>query len=220
MLLVGSEKGGVGKTTLAVQLALLRAQSGATVILVDTDRQASASHWIATRSQEGLNPQVACRQMRGAKIHEELKKLDSQFDDVVVDAGGDSVELRSAMLAATHVCIPIRASQIDVWTLEQMDDLVREASKLNPGLRASVVINAAPARGDEAENALTVARQFDNLTVLDTVIHERSVYRQAAMTGRAISEISPSDAKAVAELHELYGALFDDNAETNVGKAS
>lgn len=220
MLLVGSEKGGVGKTTLAVQLALLRAQSGATVILVDTDRQASASHWIATRDQEGLSPKVACCQMRGAKIHEELKKLDSRFDDVVVDAGGDSVELRSAMLAVSHVCIPIRASQIDVWTLEQIDDLVREASKINPALRASVVVNAAPARGDEAEKALIVARQFDNLTVLDTVIHERSIYRQAAMTGRAISEISPSDAKAIAELRELYGAFFDDNTETNVGKAS
>ena len=148
IVLVGGEKGGTGKTTLATNLAALRAAAGRDVLLVDTDRQGSASFWGAVRDEaagEGAAlAAVPCVQVFGKGVARQLADLAGRYDDVVVDAGGrDSVELRSAMVGAERLYVPVQASQFDVWTLEQMDELVSQAQAINPDLEAGVVINRA-----------------------------------------------------------------------------
>ncbi len=65
IILIGGEKGGTGKTTLAVNLAALRALTGRDVLVIDTDIQASASYWAQTRDETGVTPRVACIQKFG-----------------------------------------------------------------------------------------------------------------------------------------------------------
>ena len=220
MLLVGSRKGGVGKTTIAVNLAIMRAHSGKSVVVVDTDLQASAASWLAVRYENSLTPEVECRPLFGKAVQTELPALAHEFDDVIVDAGGDSVELRAAMLETSHMCIPIRASQVDVWTLEHMNELAGEVRKMNPGFRADVLINSAPTRGNEVAQARAVAGQFANMTLLDTVIHDRAAYREAAMAGCAITELSGVDRKATDEIKALYGELFDGIQQKHVSQTA
>ena len=96
IILIGGEKGGTGKTTLAVNLAARRALQGRDVLVIDTDIQASASYWAQTRDETAVTPRVACIQKFGKGLQTEVRDLATRYQDLVIDAGGrDSVELRS-----------------------------------------------------------------------------------------------------------------------------
>jgi chromosome partitioning protein len=156
IVLIGGEKGGTGKTTLAIHLAALRAAAGNDILLVDTDRQGSASAWCAVRDEEGRAPRVACVQKFGKGLGAEVRAMAEKYRDVVIDAGGrDSVELRAAMTVADALFIPIQASQFDVWTLDAMNLLVEQAGTINERLRAFAVLNRASPNPSvkEAEDA-------------------------------------------------------------------
>ena len=95
IVLVGGEKGGVGKTTLAVNLAAKRVHCGYDVLLVDADKQASANLWAGIREEEGVHPPVRCVQKRGKGLAADIRDLARRYEDVIIDAGGqDGVELR------------------------------------------------------------------------------------------------------------------------------
>ncbi|MGB3541647.1 AAA family ATPase [Rubrivirga sp.] len=211
IVLVGGEKGGTGKTTLATNLAAMRAGAGGDVLLVDTDRQGSASFWGAVRDEEdGLAP-VPCVQVFGKGVSRQVTDLAGRYSDVVVDAGGrDSVELRSAMVVADRLFVPVQASQFDVWTLEQVDGLVEQVQAINPSLRASVVFNRASThpRVREAEEAEALVAEFEHLDLAGVVVRDRIAYRRAASEGRGVAEVPEPDAKAVSEMEQWYGAVF------------
>src|SRR6516165_3285835 len=101
IVLVGGEKGGVGKTTLAVNLAAMRARAQHDVLLADADKQASANLWANIRDQEKVDPPVRCVQKRGKGLAADVRDLATRYEDIVIDAGGqDSIELRAAMTIA------------------------------------------------------------------------------------------------------------------------
>ena len=214
IVLVGGEKGGTGKTTLSTNLAALRAASGADVLLVDTDRQGSASFWSATRDEASGLAAVPCVQVFGKGVARGVADLAGRYRDVVVDAGGrDSVELRSAMVAADRLFVPVQASQFDVWTLEQVDALVDQAQAINPDLRASVVFNRASThpRVREAEEAEALVSEFEHLDLSGVVVRDRIAYRRAAADGRSVAEAAEPDTKAVAEMVAWYRTVFGED---------
>lgn len=212
IVLVGGEKGGTGKTTLATHLAALRAGAGRDVMLVDTDRQGSASFWGTVRDEVLPGPRpVRCVQVFGKGVARQVADLATRFDDVVMDAGGrDSVELRGAMVVADRMFVPVQASQFDVWTLERMDELVGQALAINPELRAGVVINRASThpRVQEADEARRLVEEFENLEFTGVVVRDRIAYRRAASEGLAVTEAVEPDPKAVAEMEAWYRAVF------------
>src|SRR5918911_3316561 len=97
---VGNTKGGVGKTTLAFQLALHRALAGRDVLLVDGDRQGSAQTAVAIRAEANRTPGLACAQYpEGSVLRAQVQRQAGKYDDVVIDAGGrDSAALRAGMV--------------------------------------------------------------------------------------------------------------------------
>src|SRR5512143_948356 len=114
--LIGGEKGGTGKTTLAVNLAALRTLQGRDVLLIDTDIQASASYWTQSRDEAEVQPRVACIQKFGKGLQTEVQDLARRYQDIIIDAGGrDSVELRIGLVVAKRAFIPIQSSQFDIW---------------------------------------------------------------------------------------------------------
>lgn len=213
IILIGGEKGGTGKTTLATNLAAMRALAGRDVLLIDTDPQGSANYWAQSRDEENVVPRVACIQKFGKGLPAEVNDLSNRYQDIIIDAGGrDSVELRSGLVVTEKVYIPIQPSQFDIWTLDQMDELVEAAKGFNPRLLSKVVIsrsstNPSVHESDETEKLLA---DFPNLDLSEVIIHDRIAYRKAAKDGLAVVELKPKDVKAVDEMERLYDEVFID----------
>lgn len=213
ILLVGSEKGGTGKTTIAVNLAALRASRGRDVLLIDTDPQGSASYWVQTRDEAGIAPRVACIQKFGKGLQQEVGDLARRYQDIIIDAGGrDSIELRAAMVVADVVLIPVQASQFDLWTLQRMSDLIGQAHGFNPNLKPMVILSRAvtnKAVADTSEAAEHI-REVDNLPLCVSVVRDRISYRRAASNGQGVIEYAPIDQKAKLEVESLYNEVYCD----------
>lgn len=213
IILIGGEKGGTGKTTIATNLAQLRSQNGHDVLLVDTDKQESASSWAGLREEEGVTPAVTTVQKVGKSITRDLLELAKRFDDLVVDAGGrDSYELRAALVAADKIFIPVQASQFDVWTLGNMAELVEHAQALNPKLQAFVLLNRASPNPavSETKEAESLLADFPELTFSEVIVRDRIAFRKASSAGQGVNELNPSDKKAVAEINQLYEVAFNE----------
>ena len=213
IILIGGEKGGTGKTTIATNLAQLRSQNGHDVLLVDTDKQESANSWAGLREEEGIQPAITTVQKVGKSITRDLLELAKRFDDLVVDAGGrDSYELRAALVAADKIFIPVQASQFDVWTLGNMAELVEHAQALNPKLQAFVLLNRASSNPavSETKEAESLLADFPELIFSGVIVRDRIAFRKASSAGQGVSELSPLDKKAVAEINQLYEVAFNE----------
>ena len=93
IVLIGGEKGGTGKTTIATNLAAKRALAGRDVLLIDTDPQGSANYWAQSRDESEPKPRrVACVQKFGKGLQAEVQDLAKRYEDILIDAGGrDSI---------------------------------------------------------------------------------------------------------------------------------
>ena len=213
IVLVGGEKGGTGKTTIATNLAAKRALAGRDVLLVDTDQQGSANYWAQNREEPEAKPgRVACVQKFGKGLQAEVRDLAKRYEDIVIDAGGrDSVELRAALVVADKAYIPIQPSQFDIWTLDRMDELVSGALGFNPDLKACVVISRASTNPSvhEFRDTQEILADFSNLALSRVVIRDRIAYRKAARDGLCVDELKPKDLKASEEIEALYSEAFD-----------
>jgi len=213
IILIGGEKGGTGKTTLATNLAAMRALTGRDVLLIDTDPQGSANYWAQSRDDEKVTPRIACVQKFGKGLMAEVRDLATRYQDIIIDAGGrDSVELRSALAVTEKVYIPIQPSQFDIWTLNQMDELVETARGFNPGLQAKVIISRSSTNPSvhESDDTGKLLADFPNLDLANASIRDRIAYRKAAKDGLAVVELKPKDIKAVEEMETLYQEVFGD----------
>jgi chromosome partitioning protein len=211
IILIGGEKGGTGKTTIATNLAAMRALAGRDVLLIDTDPQGSANYWAQSRDEENITPRVACVQKFGKGLPAEVKDLAHRYQDIIIDAGGrDSVELRSALVVVEKAYIPIQPSQFDIWTLNQMDELVETAKAFNPGVQARVIISRSSTNPSvhESDDTGKLLDDFTNLDLADVTIRDRIAYRKAAKDGLAVTELKPKDSKAVEEMEALYREVF------------
>lgn len=211
IVLVGGEKGGTGKTTLATNLAAMRAGAGCNVLLIDTDTQGSASSWSEIRVQDKVAPEIPCVSKFGAGVREAIKSLAQHYEDVIIDAGGrDSVELRQAMLCADVMVIPARPSQFDLHAMAAAHRLVADIKEFNADLRVLVVVNLAPtnpAMSDIADMRAAIS-EMQHLTLTDAVVRDRVAFRRAASNGLAVTEQPGQDAKACVEITALYNEVF------------
>lgn len=208
----GGEKGGTGKTTLATNVAAMLAERGKDVLLLDTDRQGSASFWAAVREDEDV-PRISCVQKFGKGLAAQIIDLASRYDEVIIDAGGrDSMELRYALGVANRVYIPVQPFQFDIWTVRQMDGLVEMARGINSGLEAFVVLNRVSTnpvvQEDREAREYMAAEAFENLTLCEAFLRDRISFRKAARDGLAVSEWK-QDRKAVAEMDTFFAEIFN-----------
>src|SRR5437764_10052101 len=110
ILTIGSVKGGAGKSTIALQLALARTLAGHDVLLIDGDRQGSAQAAVAMRADAGRSPGLACAHYPDERLlRAQVQQQASKYADVIIDAGGrDSAALRMALLLSDAVLVPVQ----------------------------------------------------------------------------------------------------------------
>lgn len=211
IILIGGEKGGTGKTTIATNLAQMRASRGSDILLIDTDHQESSSLWGSTREENGIQPRVNCIQKRGKSISSDILDLSKRYTDIIIDAGGrDSQELRASLVCADIIIIPIQASQFDLWTLNTMEELVSSAKIYNQKIKAFCIINRGSTNPSvsEADEAKELFSELEEIAFPNIVLKDRITYRKAVSTGQGIEEMKPTDTKAKEEIEILYNFIF------------
>jgi chromosome partitioning protein len=212
ILVCGGIKGGVGKTTLATSMVILRSASGKDVLLVDADDQATATDFTAVRNQSLADQGGAgytSIQLHGAAVRSEVMKMASKYDDVIIDVGGrDTAGQRAALLVADVYVVPFLPGSFDIWTLDSVGALIEDAKAFNDKLKAVCLINRADSQGSDNKEAAEIAREIPNLTYIDAPLGNRKAFRSAAAQGLAVTELKPPDSKAIAELTTVFKNLF------------
>ena len=206
---IGNTKGGVGKSTLAVNLAITVATRGRSVWLVDGDRQGTSSMAMGIRADNGKLPLIHCSHLPDEKeLNAALVAEAAQFDCVIVDAGGrDSAALRVALVHSAVVVVPFAPRSLDMWALADMCRLVDLARAANPNLKACAVLSGADATGRDNQDAADALENFPQLDYLPTPIRRRKSVATAIGHGLSVLEAQPKDPKAIAELKSFVDAL-------------
>ncbi|WP_250435803.1 AAA family ATPase [Caballeronia sp. ATUFL_F2_KS9A] len=205
---VVNTKGGVGKSTTALQLALGLSLAGARVWFVDGDRQETGISALTVRAESGRSIIAASAYAHGPTLRAQVTAQAGAYDHVIIDAGGrDSSALRAALTVADTALIPFLPRSFDVWAMEDIAELVDEARSVHE-LRALAFLNLADPQGADNRDAAEAMREFPAIELLDCRLNRRKAFSNASGAGLHVEEMTRRDAVACAEVDRLAHAVF------------
>ena len=195
-----SQKGGAGKTTLAVHTAVVAHEAGQRVVVIDTDPQKSATVWGEARQHAA--PIVAT-----ADVSELKRVLEAARDEgmslAIVDAAPHAAPSAASIArAADLVAIPCRPTAFDLAAVAGAVSIVRAA-----GTKAAFILSACPFRAPEIEETRDALRGY-GLPIAPLGITDRRAFSRAVATGRAVTEFE-EDGKAAGEIRALWSWLWE-----------
>ncbi len=204
VITIAQQKGGSGKTTLAVNLAVALSRRGRTVAILDTDPQGSLGRWFLTRRALLGDPGMEFSTASAWGVSYECEKLRKTADFVIVDTPPKvDADLRPALREADLVLIPVASSHVDLWATDGVLDLTRRERK-----RATIVLNRAKAGTRLGEEVAQAAAALE-AEVATTRLGQRVVYAETMGTGLGVLEAGPSPAsrEVLALMDEVLALL-------------
>jgi chromosome partitioning protein len=198
-----NQKGGVGKTTVTLNLAAYFAREGFRTLVVDADPQASAMSWSSAREAAPLFPVIG---MATPTLHRDLPSVAADYAVTLIDGAPRVNDLgRSAILASDLVIIPITPSPFDVWAADQTVQLVKEAQQFKDNIRAVFTVNRKvvnTAIGRDVADAFAGSA----FSVLPTPLSQRVIFAESAAQGLTVLEVDPNS-EASREVRSLGLAI-------------
>lgn len=196
-----SQKGGVGKTTLSINLCHALSVKGFNPILIDSDPQGSSLDWSLARQGERLFPVVAIDR---PIIHKELPNLMKGYDFAVIDGAPRLSSLtRSAIMASDMIIIPVQPSPLDVWAIHEVTELIKEIPEdiLNKNLKTVFLVSRKIVNTAIARDFLEVLATYD-IPILKSQVAQRIVFAESLASGSTVLETAPFS-QAAKEIRQL-----------------
>lgn len=211
VLVIGGQKGGTGKTTLASNIVVFLAQKDFKVLLIDGDPQKSASEWIDARNEQKRLPLIHSIE-KTSGIKQTVSNLKKDYDHIVIDLqGSDTTSLGSCLIIADMFCTTVRPSKFDLNKALNLEDLINEAKENNQKLKAFVVLTQIHATDRTNKEQIRYTKAIDenmpSFKRVESVTKTRYVYQRAIEKGLSVLECE--DKKAKEEIkricEEMYG---------------
>ena len=191
-----AQKGGVGKTTLALSLAVAAQRAGKTTAIVDLDPQATACNW-GDRRNSDTPVIVSAQPARLPQILKSAEDMGAQF--VVIDTPPRAEQAAmSAAKAANLILIPCRPAVFDLDTVSTTLELIRHAGNSS----IAGILNGVPARGSRGEQAADVIKGLE-IPVCPASFGHRAAFSDAGAVGQSAQEYEPTS-KAAEEIDQVY----------------
>lgn len=184
-----NQKGGVGKTTLALNVAGALVRRKRRVLVIDADPQGSSLDWAAARQD---SPAFGVVSQPRSTIHRDIAQIGEGYDFVVIDGPPRVTELaQSIIMASDLVIVPIQPSPYDVWAAEEIVQLLKEYAIRKPDLIAAFAVNRKIGNTAIGRDVADGLGAF-GLRVFNTAIGQRVIFADSAAAGKLAAEVDPN----------------------------
>lgn len=211
IIAVVNQKGGAGKTTVAMQLAGTLGRRGYKVLVVDADPQATSSRWAASADDSKPFPAtVVGLSAAQGKLHREVKKLITDYDYIVIDGppAADSPIAQSALMIADLALVPVIPSPLDIWASVGIRKAIEDAADINENLKSRLVVNQCQPNTSLTKDILDLLPEF-GIAMAQSQFHQRTVYRQSAVFGQTVQDFGAKALFAIQEVEMLCDEVLD-----------
>lgn len=206
VIAVLNQKGGVGKTTISVNLARAFQKTGLRVLIVDSDPQGSAQDWSQASQNHGQDMPVVVGVDRPI-LEKSITQLRSAFDIIMIDGAAKLQDMTvSALKAADVVLIPVQPSAMDIWAAEDLVELIKARQAITEGKPKAAFLVSRQITGSRLANDANEALSKFEIPILNGRTTQRVVYAECFSSGNTVIDLEPNGT-ASAEITSIMNEL-------------
>ena len=204
--MIGSLKGGSGKSTVTFNLGVWLSMAEIDVLLIDSDPQATLTDVSEVRTEEGFQPPIRVRNRRALTDRSDLKR----HTEVLIDVGTANMEaMKKAISLADRIVVPVPPSQADIWSTQRFIRFVETSGNNRPDILGFINRGDTHHAVRESDEAAAALVSLPGIKFVRQRLCQRTVYRRSFSEGLAAFELEPRG-KGARELNALCASLYPD----------